>query len=266
MGGEYHVGICVRFRLLARSTLCVTARSTHPALRCVPLVHTSRPNASPSNSSSANEPRRMVVGLSSDLRVRMAMDRLATHLGAGLMVGNTVESLRSLFEAEPDTAQHDHIVVKDWHNDAGQAKALAEHFTRNGRNLPHVALVAPGDVGHCVQAMRYGALEALELHAADDLLHSALVHAVERTRGAREQARVADQELVELRRRFATLRDKERETLLEMVGGTLNKQAAHKLGIAERTVKKHRASVLKRMGAGSIPVLVRMALRLGLIP
>ena len=266
MGGEYHVGICVRFRLLARSTLCVTARSTHPALRCVPLVHTSRPNASPSNSSSANEPRRMVVGLSSDLRVRMAMDRLATHLGAGLMVGNTVESLRSLFEAEPDTAQHDHIVVKDWHNDAGQAKALAEHFTRNGRNLPHVALVAPGDVGHCVQAMRYGALEALELHASDDLLHSALVHAVERTRGAREQARVADQELVELRRRFATLREKERETLLEMVGGTLNKQAAHKLGIAERTVKKHRASVLKRMGAGSIPVLVRMALRLGLIP
>ena len=266
MGGEYHVGICVRFRLLARSTLCVTARSTHPALRCVPLVHTSRPNASPSNSSSANEPRRMVVGLSSDLRVRMAMDRLATHLGAGLMVGNTVESLRSLFEAEPDTAQHDHIVVKDWHNDAGQAKALAEHFTRNGRNLPHVALVAPGDVGHCVQAMRYGALEALELHASDDLLHSALVHAVERTRGAREQARVADQELVELRRRFATLRDKERETLLEMVGGTLNKQAAHKLGIAERTVKKHRASVLKRMGAGSIPALVRMALRLGLIP
>lgn len=249
-----------------RSVLCVTARSTHPALRSVPLVHTSRPNASPSNNSSANEPRRMVVGLSSDLRVRMAMDRLATHLGAGLMVGNTVESLQSHFETDPDNARHDHIVVKDWHNDAGQAKAFAEYLARDGRTLPHVALVAPGDVGHCVQAMRYGALEALELHPTDDLLHSALVHAVERTRSAREQARAADLELVELRRRYATLRDKERETLLEMVGGTLNKQAAHKLGIAERTVKKHRASVLKRMGAGSIPALVRMALRLRLIP
>lgn len=208
----------------------------------------------------------MVVGLSSDLRVRMAMDRLATHLGAGLMVGNSVDSLQNLFETESDSARHDHIVVKDWHNDAGPAQALAEHMTRNGRTLPHVALVAPGEVSQCVQAMRHGALEALELHTSDDLLHSALVHAVERTRAARHEARAADLELLELRQRLATLRDKERETLLEMVGGTLNKQAAHKLGIAERTVKKHRASVLKRMGAQSIPVLVRMALRLRLIP
>jgi FixJ family two-component response regulator len=71
-------------------------------------------------------------------------------------------------------------------------------------------------------------------------------------------------QLLELRRRHAALRDIERTTMAAMVAGKLNKQLALELRIAERTVKKHRATVLKQMGAASLADLVRMAIRLQL--
>ena len=70
--------------------------------------------------------------------------------------------------------------------------------------------------------------------------------------------------LAELRSRYAALRPVERTTMASMLAGTLNKQVAQELRIAERTVKKHRATVLKQMGAKSIADLVRMAIRLQL--
>jgi FixJ family two-component response regulator len=74
----------------------------------------------------------------------------------------------------------------------------------------------------------------------------------------REAARVA-----ELRERFATLTERERQIMTLVVIGRPNKQIAAELTLSEMTVKVHRGQVMRKMQAGSLPELVRMADRLG---
>jgi FixJ family two-component response regulator len=59
--------------------------------------------------------------------------------------------------------------------------------------------------------------------------------------------------------RVATLTPREREVMVHVVAGHLNKQIAAELGIAEKTVKVHRARVMEKMRAGSLAELVRLA-------
>lgn len=110
--------------------------------------------------------------------------------------------------------------------------------------------------------MKNGACDFLEKPADEATLCAALDQAVarcvERQRGQHE--------LAELRRRHASLTPRERDVLGGILQGLRNKQAAFQLGIAERTVKLHRARVLEKMGAGSVAELVRMTERLGVGP
>ena len=66
-----------------------------------------------------------------------------------------------------------------------------------------------------------------------------------------------------LRDRYATLSQREKEVMALVVSGLLNKQIAGELNISEITVKAHRGKVMHKMGAGSVPDLVKMAARLG---
>jgi FixJ family two-component response regulator len=110
-----------------------------------------------------------------------------------------------------------------------------------------------------VRAMKAGAVEFLTKPFRDQDLLDAIQQALEQDRKAREQ-RVA---IVELRRRFACLTPREREVMARVVAGLLNKQIAAELGTSETTVKIQRHQVIEKMGAGSLPELVRMADRLG---
>ena len=84
---------------------------------------------------------------------------------------------------------------------------------------------------------------------------------------ARDRARRdSDKALVGLRERFATLSSREREIMLHVMAGRLNKQIAHDIGIAESTVKVHRTNLMRKMKARSLPELGRMADILNLIP
>jgi DNA-binding CsgD family transcriptional regulator len=65
-----------------------------------------------------------------------------------------------------------------------------------------------------------------------------------------------------LRQRFERLTAREREVLLLVVSGLLNKQVASKLGISEVTVEIHRSRVMQKMGASSFADLVRMSARI----
>lgn len=127
---------------------------------------------------------------------------------------------------------------------------------------PVVFLTAHGDVPTSVLAMRHGAVDFLQKPVSGQELAPVLRRALERD--AQQRRELAESS--ELRQRFARLTRREREILNEMLAGVLNKQAAQKLQIAERTVKLHRANVLEKMGAQSIPELVRMAERLGVRP
>jgi FixJ family two-component response regulator len=130
-----------------------------------------------------------------------------------------------------------------------------------GIEIPIVFITGHGDIPMSVRAMKAGAVEFLTKPFRDQDLLDAIQQALERDGKARDQ-RAA---LEELRSRFASLTSREREVMKRVVAGLLNKQIGAELGTSETTVKIHRHQVMEKMGAGSLPELVRMADRLGVL-
>jgi FixJ family two-component response regulator len=127
-------------------------------------------------------------------------------------------------------------------------------------DMPIIFITGHGDVPMTVQAMKAGAVEFLTKPFKDDVLLEAIRSAIERSRAALRhnlQMRV-------LRDCYASLTQRERQVMLLVVSGLLNKQVGAELGISEITVKAHRGQVMRKMRADSLPGLVTMAARLGL--
>jgi FixJ family two-component response regulator len=126
--------------------------------------------------------------------------------------------------------------------------------------IPIIFITGHGDIPMSVEAMKAGAMEFLTKPFRGQVLLDAIHKAIERDRAVRrEQSRVA-----ELRQRLGTLTPREREVMQFVISGLLNKQIASELGASERTVKIHRGQVMRKMQAGSLPDLVRMAGKLGM--
>jgi FixJ family two-component response regulator len=137
---------------------------------------------------------------------------------------------------------------------------LQKRTTEAGMEIPIIFITGHGDIPMSVRAMKAGAVEFLTKPFRDQDLLDSIQEALERDRKAREE-RAA---LQELRSRFASLTRREREVMERVVAGLLNKQIGAELGTSETTVKIHRHQVMEKMGAGSLPELVRMADRLGI--
>ena len=137
---------------------------------------------------------------------------------------------------------------------------LQRMLNQTEMNLPVIFVTAHADVPLTVRAMKGGALEVLTKPFDDQALLDAVYHALEQER-VRSQDR---QELHRLRERFETLTAREREVMVLVASGLLNKQIAAELGTAEKTIKVHRAQVMHKMEAESLAELVRMTDRLGL--
>jgi len=137
---------------------------------------------------------------------------------------------------------------------------LQRRTTEAGMEIPIVFITGHGDIPMSVRAMKAGAVEFLTKPYRDQDLLDAIQEALERDRKAREERAAME----ELRSRFASLTPREREVMARVVAGLLNKQIGAELGTSETTVKNHRHQVMEKMGAGSLPELVRMADRLGI--
>jgi FixJ family two-component response regulator len=125
-----------------------------------------------------------------------------------------------------------------------------------------VVVTAYADVPMTVQAMKAGAVEFLTKPFRDQQLLDAVQQGIDRDRTVRQQRA----ELAELRRRYESLTQREREVMTLVVTGLLNKQAASKLRTSEATVKAHRAQLMRKMRAESLAQLVTIAGRLDLLP
>jgi RNA polymerase sigma factor (sigma-70 family) len=135
-----------------------------------------------------------------------------------------------------------------------------KELTQAGISIPIIFISAHADVPMSVQAMKAGAVEFLTKPFRDQAMLDAIHQAVERDRGRRQQ----DREVTALRELLRSLTPREREVLPLVVSGLLNKQIAAQIGISEAAVKVHRSQLIRKMGAGSVAELVRMAEKLGI--
>ena len=190
-----------------------------------------------------------------DPSVLTALKRLLTS--AGFSTRTFLSPLDFLSAHDPEVPG---CAVIDVGMDTMSGIVLQERLMLGDSPRPIIFLTGCDDVRVSVQAMKAGALDYLSKPVSDhDLLH-AVENAIELDR----KARVHRSENAELRRRYDSLTVREREVMVQIVRGRLNKQIAFDLGIVEKTAKVHRGRVMEKMQIRSVAALVRIAERLEL--
>jgi FixJ family two-component response regulator len=127
-------------------------------------------------------------------------------------------------------------------------------------HIPIIFVTGHGDIPMSVRAMKAGAVEFLTKPFRDQDLLDAIQVGLERDRVRRQH----QSKMAILRERLESLTPRERRVLPLVVSGLLNKQIAAAIGTTEATVKVHRSQLMKKMGADSLPELVRMAEKIGI--
>jgi two-component system response regulator FixJ len=122
--------------------------------------------------------------------------------------------------------------------------------------IPAIVITGHGDVPMAVEAMKAGALDFIEKPFEDQVL----IEAIERAAEQLAQARHGSDDVAAIQARLNDLTEREQQVLLSVVAGLPNKTIAYDLNISPRTVEVHRANVMSKMQAKSLPELVRMAL------
>lgn len=137
---------------------------------------------------------------------------------------------------------------------------LQKQVSTERSDMPIIFITGHGDVPKSVQAMKAGAVEFLTKPFGDNVLLTAIRHALDRSHSALGR----EAEMQVLRDCYASLTPRERQVMALVVSGLLNKQVGGELGISEITVKAHRGQVMQKMKADSLADLVKIAGRLGL--
>lgn len=138
---------------------------------------------------------------------------------------------------------------------------LQQALAQSGNPLPIVFLSGHGDIPASVQAMRNGAEDFLLKTAEKEAILDAVERALARDIFERHQRRHQRG----LRQRFAPLTSRQSQVLTHVLRGDLNKQIAAELGVDERSVKRHRANMMKKLQVNSVAELTRLAVEAGVV-
>jgi FixJ family two-component response regulator len=124
-----------------------------------------------------------------------------------------------------------------------------------GIRVPIVFITGYGDIPMTVKAMKAGAVEFLAKPFGDGEFLDAVRAAIQKD--FRERA--ANKWVEKIKKGFLTLTPREKEVIVLVTSGLMNKQIAARLGVTEITVKVHRGNVMRKMGAKSLAELIRMS-------
>ena len=200
------------------------------------------------------ETQSIVYVVDDDGDVRNAMDTLLRSVGLRVRTfTSATEFLRAKLLDAPA------CLLLDVRMPGMSGVDLQSEMTKGNVDIPIIFITGHADVGMAVKVMKAGAVEFLTKPFHDQDLLDSIQHAVERDRLARQQRAG----LAELRQRFNSLTQRQREVMEYVVKGLLNKQIAVQLGTSETTIKLHRGQVMHKMQAQSLPDLVRAAICLG---
>jgi FixJ family two-component response regulator len=185
-----------------------------------------------------------------DEAMRVALTRLLAAAGYATRAYGSAGAFLIAADTEPEGC-----LVLDLHMPGPDGLALHDALRQRGWTVPTVFLTGRGDIPSSVRALKAGASDFLTKPVRSEVLLEAVRVAIEADaprRAGRERRRLA-------RARFGLLDARERTVLRRVVQGALTKQIAWELGVSERTVKADRASVMRKMGAASLPELVLLA-------
>lgn len=132
---------------------------------------------------------------------------------------------------------------------------LQEYLTKINVGIPVILMTAFGDIPMSVKGMKLGAVDFLTKPIRDQDLLDAITAAIRKDVDRRDY----NAHLAQLQEKFALLTTRERQVMTLVASGLMNKQVASELSISEATVKMHRGSVMRKLGAKTAAMLVRMA-------
>jgi FixJ family two-component response regulator len=202
------------------------------------------------------EPQPIVLVVDDDASTRETLKSLIRSVGLQVELFDSAQEL--LKRCRPDAPT---CLVLDIRLPGISGLEFQRKLADSNIAIPIIFITGHGDIPMSVRAMKAGAIEFLtKPFRAQDLL-DAIQIALEKDR----QTRRRDAEVAELATRFASLTPRERQVLPLLVSGRLNKQIAADIGTSEAAAKVHRSQLMRKMRADSLPELVRMAQKLGIL-
>ena len=205
--------------------------------------------------SGATEREPTVYVLDDDEDVQNGVKAILESVGLRSRILSSPEELR---REDIDTAN---CLILDVRMPGVSGLEFQEELARAGIEIPIVFLSGHGDVPMAVKAMKAGAIEFL----SKPFREQDLLDAVRAALATDHKKRSRSEQLAQLKGRYESLSERERQVMRLVLAGLLNKQIGHELKLSEVTAKVHRAAMMRKLGVRNVADLAKLACALGIV-